>query len=197
MVSGSRQSFEKLWDKVIDVSINKFSRLPEVSCSKTAKEDIWKEYQNFNKHCKEQYMRDPEGRLDRHKVASCYMLAILKAYPLSIDFSPDNEILITLNEHLAIEIGLSILKTFITAPKDNDEVEDFPKINPEEDVKIFDKGFNFPKEHDEIFHGEYRKNFAIELYFTHKEKSYNILSLSHSLYLLELYNRKQWEINNR
>lgn len=197
MTSGNRKSYDNLWEKVINLSISKFVALPQVSCSKTAKEDIWTAYTKFNKHCKEEYMEDPEGRLDRHKVAACYMLAILKAYPLSVDFEPDQGILITLNEHLAIETGLSVLKTFITAPKDSDEIEDFPNIDPEEDVKIFNNGFKFPKAQDEIFHGEYRKNFAIELYFTHKEDRYNILSLSHSLYLLELYNRKQWEINNK
>ena len=197
MTSGNRKSFDNLWEKVINLSISKFIALPQVYCSETAKEDIWKEYTKLNKYCKEQYMQDPEGRLDRHKVAACYMLAILKAYPLGINFNPDQGILITLNEHLAIETGLSVLKTFITAPKDNDEIEDFPNINPEEDIKIFNNGFDFPKEQGEIFHGEYRKNFAIELYFTHKEECYNILSLSHSLYLLELYNRKQYEINNK
>lgn len=99
MTSGNRKSYDNLWEKVINLSISKFVALPQVSCSKTAKEDIWTAYTKFNKHCKEEYMEDPEGRLDRHKVAACYMLAILKAYPLSVDFEPDQGILITLNEH--------------------------------------------------------------------------------------------------
>lgn len=192
---GNKESFNEVWQMLIKPSIDYFLKnVPNVKCTSSVKDDIWNAYTALNEHCKNTYMHDCNGRLDRHKVVACYMFAILKAYPFSFELPLKENLIFTLNEHLAIQIGISLLRAFLVAPIDTSEEEDYPKIYPEYDLEIFENGFKFPqKENEEIYHGEYRSNFALELYFTHKENCYNILSLSHSLYLLELFNRYKRE----
>lgn len=175
MKNTSRKSYEEIWNKIINPEINRYkNEVPSVSCTSSAKDDIFQQYIEFNNHCKNTYMANPNNILDRHKVSACYMLAILSASPLSFNMSYEDDILITINEHLAITVGLSILRAFIET----------------ENLQKGEKGTN----HSDIFlpytdHGNYRDIFAVELYFTRKEKNYNMLSLSNTLFLLEQYNK--------
>ena len=144
-----------------------------MSCAKNAKDDIFQKYSEFNNHCKNTYMANPNNILDRHKVAACYMLAILSASPLSFNMNCDDDVIVTINEHLAITVGLSILQSFIRTEKlQNGSDEDVPS------------DINLPTTN----HGNYRDIFAVELYFTKIENNYNLLSLSNTLFLLEQYN---------
>lgn len=150
-------------------------------------QEIWKEYEFFRNHCKANYMKPEIERLDRHKVCSCLMLAILKATPLHYVEKNEKTKLPVYNEQLAITTGLSLIRAFIVNGKDAEgNMKDVNTLKVEK--KIFNDGFIFP----ETFHGEYRSNFAVELYFTRTEERYNILSLSNTLFLLEQYNREHW-----
>ena len=196
-MTSSRENYDELWKKIISPLISHYSSISWIEFSKTAREDIWEAYCGFNKHCKETYMKKDIFKIDGHKVAACYICAILKANPIKIkNKESDEENFFTVIEQFAITVGLSILRCFIVCDQDKNDL-----MKPDEilkkDKEIFDDGFVFPKTGIETNHGEYRNNFAVELYFTRKENNYNILSLSHSLYLLEMYNRQHWEIQQK
>jgi len=189
------KSYEEIWKKGISRLLDNYQSSIHVKLNKSKEELkslIWNNYSDFNSQCK-QYMSQGVEKLDRHKVSACYILAILKSQPFVVEEDADDEINVT-NEQFAISVGLSILRSFIVSGNgrsDNKKTEEDLKL----DRKIFDKGFCFP-DSDEVAHGSYRNNFAIELYFSRKEECYNILSLSHSLYLLEVYNRLHWKLQN-
>lgn len=137
----------------------------------------------FNKHCKGTYMLDLEGILDRHKVCACYMFAIIKADTLRCHLvgADTEQRHLNLNENLAITVGMSVLRAFVLVSiNDNEELSEEAK---ETLRKRIDDGVVFP----DCNHGEYRSNFAAELYYTKKESSYNILSLANTLFLLETH----------
>lgn len=150
-------------------------------------QQVWNEYEKLRDHCKAKYMKPSIDRLDRHKVCSCLMLAILKVAPLHYPPKSEETELCVYNEQLAITTGLSLMRAFIVNGKDAEGKMKEKSVLKAEKV-IFGDGFIFP----ETFHGEYRNNFAIELYFTRQEGNLNILSLSNTLFLLEQYNREHW-----
>lgn len=194
-------SYEKIWDSVIWKNISSLSNIDGIKFFENSKikQDIKDNFEFFSNYCKKNYM-NPESvkNLDRHKIAACFMYAIIKtdmfkSYPKS---SSNNNIII-INEQIAISVGLSILRTYIVNKCDPSGKEK-EKTVWEQDKKIFESGFKLPGEDgaNDVSHGEYRNNFAMILYFTKKENTYNILSLSNTLYLLEMYNRHLYEIQH-
>lgn len=143
---------------------------------------IWDRYCYYNIKCKSEYMDPPtQGTpflLDRHKVAACYMAAIVSVQPMII-YSVDTKEPSTypINELLAITVGLSVLRSFI-------EASDIPEAQK----KHAAENILYPPK-DMIGHGDYLNNFANELHFAFLDGSINILSISHELFLLEVITR--------
>lgn len=167
--SPSQDGFNNLWKKVIFPEINRYITVDNVSATASAEKEIWEAYKEFNMLCKRDFMSESVEKLDRHKIAACYIYAIVKTQPLSmktVDL-PQNMV-VTINEHLAITVGMSILHAYM---KDSD-----PNFSSNDLI--------FPHAQ----HGNYRDDFALELYYTKKYNMYNILSLSNTLFLLEMYN---------
>lgn len=122
MSDTNKENYDLIWENIILPEVIRYQKnVMSVSYKETTKDDILNSYKQLNNHCKKTYMADPEKRLDRHKVTACYMLAILEAEPLSFNVKCDEDILITINEHLAITVGLSILNAFINAKKTDDQ----------------------------------------------------------------------------
>lgn len=168
-VSPNRESFNNLWKLVINPEIKRYLKVSNVSKIDNAEEKIWEAYEELNLSCKRDFMSSSVKKLDRHKIAACYIYAIVKTQPLSMKTPelPENMV-VTINEHLAITVGMSILHAYM---KDNT-------------TDICPDGLVFPN----AKHGKYRDDFALELYHTKKHNMYNILSLSNTLFLLEMYN---------
>lgn len=61
-------------------------------------------------------MQDPNGKIDRHKVVACYMIAIASVKPMR--FIKKHEEYIAINESLAITVGFSMLRAFFLAMVD-------------------------------------------------------------------------------
>lgn len=177
-------SYQKIWDIVINPTIQDYqNRYAEITVSYNAKEAIWQEYIRFNEHSKLSYMRDVGGKLDRHKVCACYMYAIIKSNVLSCRLadSDTEEKYWTLNENLAITVGMSILRAFVLSSiNTNEELAEETKKTL---AARIDAGVLFP----DCNHGDYRNNFVAELYYTKKEDNYNVLSLANTLFLLETH----------
>jgi hypothetical protein len=131
-------------------------------------------------------MKNTDGKIDRHKVCACYMYAIVKAGVMTCRLaeSDTEQCYLALNENLAITTGMSLLRAFILAGIESDE-----ELHTDEKLayksKVMD-GIVFP----ECNHGIYRENFVSELYYANEERNYNILSLSNTLFLLEIHTLK-------
>ncbi|MBD5543249.1 MAG: hypothetical protein HDR01_03120 [Lachnospiraceae bacterium] len=179
-----KNSYEKIWEVVINPTIQDYqNRYSEIVVSYNAKEAIWQEYVNLNRHVKLTYMRDAGGKLDRHKVCACYMYAIIKANVLSCRLadSDTEQSYLALNENLAITVGMSVLRAFVLSSINcNEELSEATKASL---GKRVDDGIIFP----DCNHGDYRNNFASELHYTKKENNYNVLSLANILFLLEIH----------
>ena len=195
-------SYEDIWEKIIWNVVGRFSIIKDLTLrnEEKIKKEIKNNFDDFCNKCKENYMNPNSVKnLDRHKIAACLMYAIIKtkmyeSYPASD--SDSNVIIVT--EQIAITVGLSVLRTYLV----NEYAAKCQRKDQavwDEDKAIFGEGFILPGESgvNDVYHGEYRNNFAMELHFTKIENTYNILSLSNSLYLLEMYNRHFWKIHNR
>lgn len=183
-----RESYEKIWDKLINKEIGNYKKIYTecIQLIPNAKEEIWEKYRLLNHYCKVNYMKSPDGKIDRHKVAACYLIAISSVKPMRFVKNIQNEdksIYFVLNERLSITVALSLIRAFaIAAIYDNEKIgeEDKDKI-----VSRFKEGIFIPKE-ELVNHGEYINNFASEIHFAIEEGNISILSIAHELYLLEV-----------
>ena len=188
-VHPDRDSYEVIWTKVISKEINNYQSL-NVNCIElipNLKEEIWEEYVLLNAYCKNNYMKSSEGKIDRHKVAACYMIAIAMLKPMKFIKKIDNkEVPLAINETLAITVGLSLVRAFaIAAIQENKNTN---KEAIEMLVAKFKNGIKVPQG-DLVNHGSYIDNFANEIHFAASEGKMCILSLAHELYLLEVITR--------
>lgn len=184
-----RSSYEMIWDKVINKEINNYRSL-YMNCIElipNIKEEIWEKYVFLNNYCKVNYMKNPQGRIDRHKVAACYMIAIAMLRPMRFVRKIDNiNVPLAINETLSITVGLSLVRAFaIAAIRENEclNEEDANAL-----VAKFQDGIKIP-EGKLVNHGTYLQNYANEIYFAALEGKMSILSLAHELYLLEVITR--------
>ena len=188
-IQPDRDSYEVIWNKLISVKIAN-NRTIYTNCIElipNIKEEIWEKYVSLNTYCKNNYMKSPEGKIDRHKVAACYMIAITTLQPMKfIEKINGNKVPLAINETLAITVGLSIVRAFaISSINKKNEIDNETK---EKLVAKFEDGIKLP-EGELVNHGEYLDNYARELYYATSEGKMCILSLAHELYLLEVITR--------
>ncbi len=85
-MSGKRSqgTFDRFWRMIIEPEIESLGERYAVRCADVdaARKRIQTAYIALNRHFSENYMASPDILLDRHKVASCYSLAIIAAEPL-------------------------------------------------------------------------------------------------------------------
>lgn len=186
-----KESYNNIWDRIIEPYLEEFKSIytPEIDVSPFAKDIIWNNYTKWNALCKNRYMKDPHGLLDRHKVAACYLIAIATAKPMRFPNVFDNDIEnehIVANELLAISVGFSVLRAYIeSAIHQNRTIEDEER---ERLLDLYKSGIVYPGDID-VNHGDYITNYASEIYYAIEEGSINLLSISHELFLLELYTK--------
>lgn len=183
-----RSSYEIIWEKVIRAEIinyqtrytNCIELIPDL------KEEIWKKYVSLNTYCRHNYMISSVEKLDRHKVAACYMIAIATLKPMRFVKKIDGkDVPLAINETLAITVALSIVRAYaIAAIKKH--LDD--KMIQDNLVAKFDAGIKMP-DGDLVNHGDYLDNYANELNFAITEGKICILSIAHELYLLEVITR--------
>lgn len=187
-------SYKIIWEKIIEEEIENYKGIYQNLIQEIPEpyEEIWNRYVFLNSYCKKNYMKHPEERIDRHKIAACYMIAIITVRPLIVTKKIDGEsIPLAINECLAITVGLSIIRAFIESSITNDE--HIPKKEADLKIKKLDEGMQIP-ENQLVNHGDYIENYASELHFAALEGNLNILSIAHELYLLEVYTRTKKSI---
>mgnify|MGYP007101890801 CR=1 FL=1 len=203
-----KDAYEKLWAKVIGKAIERYANLRGIRVRKNARKRIWSAYESFNAHASDTYMTSNEIELDRHKVAACYMCAVLWAMPLKIDEQEvERRADLRANERLSLEVGLSVLQSFLKA------------IVTEEDFLAFLSEDSWAKAHviqgtkqevSELVarvdqgiekwplsgHGTYVGAVLSMLVFMRVERNYNILCIALILFHLEgcLMDERQHEL---
>ncbi len=181
--------FNQVWDTVLWRKAEELMKDARVSCPnpQAAKKRVWFAYCCFNLHCSENYMSNPSGHLDRHKVAACYMYAIVAAAPLVVDTSVgEREGSFMANEQLAVVVGASILCSFVarilrkaaTSVQENDVFLAARLRKSEYDVR--GHGLKLP---NDVGHGEtYLDSVYRLLRYTTAERNYNLLTASLQLF---------------
>lgn len=184
-----RDSYEMIWEKIICKELNNYQTI-YVNCIEfipNVKEEIWRKYVSLNSYCKTNYMKSPDEKIDRHKVAACYMMSIAILRPMRFVKKIDNrEVSLAINETLAITVGLSLVRAFAIAAIREDR--NLSKEEADVQAAKFEDGIKIPEERL-VNHGVYLDNYANELFFSASEGKMSILSLAHELYLLEVITR--------
>ena len=188
-----RSSYDLLWSKGIAPLVQDYrSKISGLVVCSDAKELIWENYVKFSQKCKNNYMIDPNGRLDRHKVCACYIYSIVKTHIIENTlFDEDDKKYLYINEKIAISVGLSLLRAFIIRNAKSNA--DMAQTKRNDILDRVADGIRIP----ECNHGNYIDNFASELYHTYLEGTYNILSLANTLFLLEIYTTDKEVLKNR
>lgn len=174
-----QESYNLIWEKIINTEIDNYERQYPGCISEIplAKDEIWNEYIRLNQYTKINYMKNPEGLLDRHKVAACYMIAICNIRPMRFLIESEDILPLAINEKLAITVGFSLVRAFVVS-----DIEKKTENSSELKAK-FDNGLYIPQEF--INHGDYIDNYANGLRYACQDGKLCVLSLAHELFLLE------------
>jgi len=123
------------------------------------------------------FVGDGDGRIDRHKIAAAFMIAILETKPLGCP--PDKKqtypFLVWLaNEYLAFHVGIDLVVRFAKSDTNDAEI-----------VSMLSEPFGIPK----AIEGDYRLHSYRALYrLTEEPTDSGLLLLANMLFLLESYN---------
>jgi len=175
-----RTIYERVWTKSVVPKINRIlaSDNDIVFVEGQIKEKIWLTYESY-KNRVHTYMHDPDGLIDRHKVASVMLYSIIDCKPFEINLLPIRQevsgLALMANETLGFHTALAIVWSFI--------MEDANSKQDKNKIDIFRNGFKFP----ECRHGSYETHVHKMLYYAKLNNNYDIFAFSHILFLIEAY----------
>lgn len=167
--------FETTWNEIINKKITQLMLdYGDLVCLESAKDEIKSYYEETLLYAKNHYMINSAGLLNRYKVASAMMIAILKARPIkkaAAKYYIEDSDKWIFNEQVALNTGLKIVRNFIIT-----EISEAggPK-NLEEKILYHRFLKSLPLERKE------RERWEIELYYIRQEGTYSLLSLAHEL----------------
>jgi len=177
----NRVKYGEIWEVVINPTIDVILKNPNIQIVynlNILKEKIYEEYEK-TKAIVHTYMSDVSGKIDRHKIASCFILAIRNIRPFEFSSKSVNEKmsvkLYLVNEILALKTALSIVYSFVMS----DEIKSVRDK--------FKNGFPFPRsQHDDYF------NYLIQdLYYSFQvNKCFDLFTFSNLLFMIEEYTKK-------
>ncbi len=176
------EDYNEFYDVVINRCINKITskQMPK-DCLKIRKRNQYKIYKNYQAkrdYVKNRYMDSKNSvALDRHKVASCMIFAILKTKPLIVNrFIHDlPETILLANEYLAFFVALNII-----------EMYKLDELNGSQEYEII-----LPRTYHEQVENEntFLVNTCRALYYTRLKNvnEFDVFSYATILFLLERY----------
>jgi len=172
--------FERIWENSIRPKIDRMlaTNGDIVFNEVQLKDKIWLTYENY-KNRVHTYMHNPDGRIDRHKVASVMLYSIIINRPFDLKLLPakrkvNNEAYLA-NEVLGFHAALAIVWSFIM---------DSANLNSDKNrIDVFKNGFLFP----ECQHDSYPVHVHKMLYYSKYNNNYDIFAFSHILFLIEAY----------
>lgn len=185
-------SFNEYYDKVICYYINEIKNNDNYRCikpvSRRAKSRVYRYYQNKRDELRRVYMKSSSQPLDRHKVASCMLYAILRAKVIRVNrWKADlPDFLLMANEHLAISIALNIVELY--------RFNDYAKMHDEcVDMRHADNiEIVLPKTYHETAEDStsfctFMCNMCKSLYYVKKIKFFDVFAYANILFQLEKY----------
>jgi len=178
--------FNQIWEKVIVRQANKLlkeAQSNDLKFDESKKESIRKRYDEINEALHKP-MKNPDGKIDRHKVAAALAAAIILEAPFDspllygsdatesrigdpqfvrADFLP--------NEFLAIIVSIFVVLDFLL------------EIGNTRTKKQFQKGVYYPR----CEHGKYIQHLSSAFHMAFRKESFDPFMYSHVLFLLEKY----------
>ena len=173
-------TYERIWEQSIKPKIDRMLSSDDsiFFIGGQIKEKIWLTYEDY-KNKVHSYMQNPDGRIDRHKIASVMLCSIIINKPFELKILPLKQEVksssLLANETLGLHAALAIVWSFLL--EDANEKSDKIKF------EIFEKGFLFP----ECQHDDYPTHFYKMLYYAKYNQHYDIFAFSHILFLIEAY----------
>lgn len=152
-----------------------------INLRKNLQDKIYRNYQKKRDYIRSNYMtKKADVALDRHKVASCMIYAILKTKPLKVNRFVRNlpEKILLSNEYLAFFVALNIIEMYrVDKNKDEGNNDKFQIIVP--------KTYLEKNEPDNT----YESNFCKSLYYLSMEniEKFDVFAYADILFLLEKY----------
>lgn len=177
----TRIKYGEIWEKAIkpDIEIIKKNKnLRLVYELNVLKEKIYESYEKI-RTIVHTYMADKQGKIDRHKIASCFVFALKEVKPFEIIIeSSDSKIPVKIylvNELLALKTGLSIIMSYIM-DNENKQIQE-----------SFSHGFKFPV----CRHDNYVNYLLQDLYYSFQvNKCFDIFTFSNLLFMIEEYSKE-------
>ena len=175
-------TYDRIWEKSIKPKIDRMLLVDDdiFFIGGQVKEKIWLTYEDY-KNKVHSYMHNPDGRIDRHKVASVILYSIIINKPFELKLLPVKQKLksssLLANEILGFHAALAIVWSFI--------LEDANKKSDKNKIEIFKNGFSFP----ECQHERYETNIYKMLYYSRLNERYDIFAFAHILFLIEAYTK--------
>lgn len=172
--------YEKIWKNSIKPQVERMLSVDDdiIFKEEQTKEKIWLTYEDY-KNKVHTYMRYPDGRIDRHKVASVMLYSIIINKPFELKLIPVkrevNSSALLANEILGFNTALAIVWSFI--------MEDAKEKSDKNKIEIFKEGFIFP----ECQHDSYEANIYKMLYYSNINQRYDIFAFAQILFLIEAY----------
>ena len=167
--------FNDTWERIIRKKcISLSNQFGGLVCLEDSRKEVHLYYEESVAYAKNHYMTNPDGLLNRYKVAAALMIAVLKAKPIkkaSPKFYRDPSDKWIFNEQLALYTGLMVVRDFILAEVNG---EGGPR-NWREEILLDKFSASLPLVKAD------REKWEIELYYLRQEGSYQLLSLAHEL----------------
>lgn len=167
--------FEATWNNIINRKITQLTLdYGDLVCLESSKDEIRSYYEETLLYAKNHFMFNSEGLLNRYKVASAMMIAILKAKPIkkaAAKYYIEDSDKWIFNEQVALNTGLKIVRNFIIT-----EISEAGGPKTLEERILYHRFLkSIPLESVE------RERWEIELYYIRQEGAYSLLSLAHEL----------------
>ena len=172
--------FREFCSEVIEKYINEILESDkDLKCLTLRKHNIDKIYIYYERkriEVKKTYMQDPKKPLDRHKIASCMIYAILKSKVFKVNRLISNipEKLLLSNEYLAFYVAINIVEMFKRAEEEYEFSKDY--------VLFFPKVYHINSQYEE---GTFAYNTCKGMSFIKNIKYFDILAYSTILFQME------------
>ncbi|WP_461255610.1 hypothetical protein [Treponema sp. R80B11-R83G3] len=173
-------TYERLWENIIKPKINEMLSNDDdiIFNDGQFKERVWLTYEEY-KNKVHTYMHNPDGRIDRHKIASVMLYSIIINKPFELKYLHAKQMLksssFIANEILGFHVALAIVWSFI--------LQDANDKSDKNKQEIFNRGFVFP----ECQHDSYPTHVYKMLYYSKLNNCYDIFAFSHVLFFIEAY----------
>ena len=183
--------FEKIWADVVKPLIVDFKEVYHLKTRyslRLLQQMTRRNYQKYSSQFFELYMAETVEKIDRHKIAACFLKSILLVRPISIPLTQKIRLFFRLekmeediqiiNQYLALSVAITILDGYIQADSNKKLTHKIYLPEP------------FPNEDS-----DYLRDMCIDLYYT-SPKNINILTYANVFFLLEKYSCRKVQSEN-